>query len=89
MVSAHWNDSLAKEYRNFRYRFASKALTNRKVVVAGGTNECERYMESGAVGRFGKPEDVARAVRFFLEPDGCLTGQVLVVDGGLSIRRDR
>jgi len=49
----------------------------------------DRYMESGAVARFGKPEDVARAVRFFLEPDGYVTGQVLVVDGGLTIRRDR
>lgn len=49
----------------------------------------DKYVESGAVERFGKPEDVARAVRFFLEPDGYVTGQVLVVDGGLTIRRDR
>jgi 3-oxoacyl-[acyl-carrier protein] reductase len=37
MVSAHWDDSLADEYRNFRYRFASKTLANRTVIVAGGT----------------------------------------------------
>jgi NAD(P)-dependent dehydrogenase (short-subunit alcohol dehydrogenase family) len=32
---------------------------------------------------------VARAVRFFLEPDNYITGQTLMVDGGLTLRRDR
>jgi hypothetical protein len=27
-------------------------------------------------------------VRFFLEPDGYVTGQLLTVDGGLTLRRD-
>ncbi len=36
--------------------------------------------------RFGRPEDVARAVRFLLETDCYITGQVLVVDGGLSLK---
>jgi NAD(P)-dependent dehydrogenase (short-subunit alcohol dehydrogenase family) len=49
----------------------------------------DRHIASGAITRFGRPEDVARAVRFFLEPDDYVTGQVLVVDGGLTIRRDR
>ena len=31
---------------------------------------------------------VTRAIRFFLEPDGYVTGQVLIVDGGLTLRRD-
>jgi NAD(P)-dependent dehydrogenase (short-subunit alcohol dehydrogenase family) len=39
--------------------------------------------------RFGRPEDVARVVRLMLEPDSYLTGQVVVVDGGLTLRRDR
>jgi NAD(P)-dependent dehydrogenase (short-subunit alcohol dehydrogenase family) len=30
-----------------------------------------------------------RAVRFFLEPDNYVTGQVVTVDGGLTLRRDR
>ncbi|MGB0033964.1 MAG: SDR family oxidoreductase [Candidatus Acidiferrales bacterium] len=49
----------------------------------------DRHIASGAIARFGRPEDVARAVRFFLEPDNYITGQALVVDGGLTLRRDR
>jgi pteridine reductase len=48
----------------------------------------DRFVEGGVIRRFGRPEDVARAIRFFLEPDGYVTGQVLVVDGGLTLRRD-
>lgn len=48
----------------------------------------DRYIESGAIARFGRPEDIARAVRFLLEPDSYVTGQALVIDGGLTLRRD-
>ncbi len=48
----------------------------------------DRFVSGDAIRRFGRPEDVARAIRFFLEPDGYVTGQVLVVDGGLTLRRD-
>lgn len=46
------------------------------------------YVERGVVPRFGRPEDVARVVRLLLEPDSYLTGQVVTVDGGLTLRRD-
>ncbi len=36
--------------------------------------------------RSGRPEEVAEAVRFFLEASNFVTGQVLAVDGGLSQR---
>jgi NAD(P)-dependent dehydrogenase (short-subunit alcohol dehydrogenase family) len=49
----------------------------------------DRHVSSGAVSRFGRPEDVARAVRFFLEPDNYITGQAIAVDSGLTLRRDR
>ena len=48
-----------------------------------------RYIETGVITRFGRPEDVARAVRFFLEPGQYANGQVLIVDGGLTFRRGR
>lgn len=45
-------------------------------------------IDRGVISRFGRPEDVARAVRLLIDPDAYVTGQVLVVDGGLTLRRD-
>jgi NAD(P)-dependent dehydrogenase (short-subunit alcohol dehydrogenase family) len=37
------------------------------------------------LGRIGQPEDIARAVLFFLDPkNSWITGQTLNLDGGLS-----
>jgi NAD(P)-dependent dehydrogenase (short-subunit alcohol dehydrogenase family) len=47
------------------------------------------YVEQGIIPRFGRPEDVARVARLLLEPDNYITGQVITVDGGLTLRRDR
>jgi pteridine reductase len=46
------------------------------------------YVERGVIPRFGRPEDVAKVVRLLLEPDSYITGQVITVDGGLTLRRD-
>jgi 3-oxoacyl-[acyl-carrier protein] reductase len=45
----------------------------------------ERFIKDGIIPRYGKALDVARAVRFFLEPDNYVTGQVLTIDGGLTL----
>ncbi len=45
----------------------------------------ERYLADGVIPRYGQAADVARAVRFFLEPDNYVTGQVLSVDGGITL----
>ncbi len=51
-----------------------------------GAPQTERILKSIAVGRMGTPEDVARAVLFFLAPDnGFVTGQVLYVCGGTTL----
>ena len=47
------------------------------------------YLDQKIIPRFGKPEDVARVARLLLEPDNYITGQVITVDGGLTLRRDR
>ena len=44
-----------------------------------------KYLEDDVIPRYGRAEDVARAVRFFLERDNYITGQVLTVDGGLTL----
>jgi len=61
-------------------------------VIAAGMAEAsiasgkyDRYRTEGIVNRYGAPADVARAVRFFLEPDSYVTGQSLAVDGGLTL----
>lgn len=42
------------------------------------------------LGRLGEPEDVARAIAWFLDPEqSWITGQVLGVDGGLSSLRSQ
>ncbi|MDB6117157.1 MAG: short-chain dehydrogenase/reductase [Verrucomicrobiaceae bacterium] len=40
------------------------------------------------VGRVGKPEDIAEAALFLLDPktSGFITGQTLIVDGGMSVK---
>lgn len=47
------------------------------------------YVDQKIIPRFGRPEDVARVVRLLIEPDNYITGQVITVDGGLTLRRDR
>jgi len=46
----------------------------------------QRFLDQQTIPRFGKPDDIARAILFFLEPDNYVTGQVLTVDGGLSLK---
>ena len=53
--------------------------------VASG--KYERFLRDGVIPRYGSAEDVARVVRFLMEPDSYLTGQVITVDGGLTLRR--
>ena len=45
----------------------------------------EHLLRDGVIPRYGRALDVARAVRFFLEPDNYVTGQVLSVDGGATL----
>ncbi|WP_219341292.1 SDR family NAD(P)-dependent oxidoreductase [Nevskia soli] len=44
-----------------------------------------RFTEEHTIERFGRPEDIARGIRLFLEPDNYITGQVLAIDGGITL----
>lgn len=86
----HAAQVLAKEWGAVRVNVVAPGATvagMAEASVSGG--KYDSFVESGAIARFGRPEDVARAVRYFLEPDNYVTGQVLVVDGGLTLRRDK
>ena len=45
----------------------------------------ERFLTEGVIPRYGTAGDVARAIRFLLEPNSYITGQVLCVDGGITL----
>jgi NAD(P)-dependent dehydrogenase (short-subunit alcohol dehydrogenase family) len=81
---------LAQQWNHVRVNVVAPGATIAGMATTSvRSGKYDRHIASGATGRFGRPEDVARAVRFFLEPDNYITGQTLLVDGGLTLRRDR
>jgi len=80
---------LAKECRgpaNIRVNVVSPGVTAAGMAEASiASGKYERYLKDGVIPRYGRAENVARAVRFFLEPDNYVTGQVLGVDGGMGL----
>ncbi|HEY3121678.1 MAG TPA: SDR family oxidoreductase [Vicinamibacteria bacterium] len=84
---------LAKEYggpSDIRVNVVAPGATTAGMARASiESGKYDPYVERGVIARFGRPEDVARVVRLLLEPDAYITGQVVVVDGGLTLRRDK
>ena len=80
---------LAKERRgaaNIRVNVVSPGVTAAGMAEASiAAGKYDRFIQENVIARFGRAEDVARAVRFFLEPDNYITGQVLCVDGGMTL----
>ncbi len=80
---------LAKECRGssgIRVNVVSPGVTAAGMAEASiAAGKYDRFIREGTISRFGRAEDVARAIRFFLEPDNYITGQVLCVDGGMTL----
>jgi NAD(P)-dependent dehydrogenase (short-subunit alcohol dehydrogenase family) len=72
---------------NIRFNAVAPGLTQTPLTASLTNNDAARkYSEAmHPLGRLGKPEDVARAIVFLLDPaNDWITGQVFAVDGGLS-----
>jgi len=80
---------LAKECRgssNIRVNVIAPGVMQAGMAEASiASGKYQRYIDEGVIPRYGKAADVARAVRFLLEPDNYITGQVLSVDGGITL----
>lgn len=80
---------LAMECRgpsDIRVNVVSPGVTAAGMAEASiASGKYDRFIQEGVIPRFGRAEDVARAVRFLLEPDNYITGQVICVDGGMTL----
>jgi 3-oxoacyl-[acyl-carrier protein] reductase len=77
---------LAKQWK-FRVNVVAPGVNNAGMAEQSvRSGKYDSFLEKGTIPRYGRPEDIARAVLFFLEPDNYVTGQVLTVDGGLAVR---
>ncbi len=81
--------SAAATYANkgIRFNCVAPGLTETPLTarVTGTEAIARASLKMHALGRFGKPQEIARAIAFLLDPEqSWITGQVLGVDGGLG-----
>ena len=71
---------------NLRFNAVAPGLVETHLTTALTAPSTRKYSEDmHALGRLGKPEDIARAIVFLLDPQNdWITGQILGIDGGLS-----
>jgi 3-oxoacyl-[acyl-carrier protein] reductase len=86
----HLTKSLALEYGRFGVRFNAVSPGSIRTPGTEGMispEQARRDEETTALGRVGRPDDIAKAV-LFLASDlaDYITGQTIVVDGGVTVR---
>jgi len=78
--------------RNIRVNCVAPGLTDTPLAARITSNETALKASAGmhALGRIGRPEDVASGIEWLLDPDNSwVTGQVIGIDGGLGTIRTR
>jgi NAD(P)-dependent dehydrogenase (short-subunit alcohol dehydrogenase family) len=78
--------------RSIRVNCVAPGLLDTPLASRLTSNEAALKMSLGmrALGRIGKPEDVASGIAWLLDPDNSwVTGQILGIDGGLGTVRAR
>jgi 3-oxoacyl-[acyl-carrier protein] reductase len=80
---------LAKELRapdNIRVNVIAPGIIDAGMAQASiATGKYDHFLADGVITRFGRATDIAQTVRFLLEPDSYITGQVISVDGGITL----
>lgn len=80
--------SLAKELAptGIRVNCVAPGVTDTDMVKVLGEDTLRMLAEETPLGRLGQPEDIAKAVAYFLSEDASfVTGQVLTADGGFIL----
>ncbi len=80
--------ALAKEVAGYNIRVNAIAAGFIETDMTKDLKEAFRnkMLEQIPLARFGKPEEVAKAVKFLAsDKSNYITGQVIVIDGGLSM----
>jgi NAD(P)-dependent dehydrogenase (short-subunit alcohol dehydrogenase family) len=78
--------------RNIRVNCVAPGLVDTRLAARITSNEAALKMSTAmhALGRIGKPEDVASGIAWLLDPaNNWVTGQILGIDGGLGTLRAR
>jgi 3-oxoacyl-[acyl-carrier protein] reductase len=80
--------SLARELgsRGVRANVVAPGYVSTRLTEVLGVDVKRQMLQATPLGRFGDPEDVAAAVRFLCSDEASfITGEVLLVDGGLAM----
>jgi len=71
---------------NITVNAISPGFIETEMVAAIPEEAQENILKQIPVGRFGKPKDIAKAVRYIVEDGDYMTGNILDINGGVYMR---